>query len=320
MEALSALPGVTAVSMSSGLPGVDPTWPREFDIEGERTADGTLRFASWRIVTAGYFQTLGIPILEGETCRMDTALPGRFEILVNRSFADRYFPGRDPLGRMLTGGPQGDGASRIAGIVANAREDGQGTEPRPTIYACGYLRFWPDSAFLVQSRDPGAMANAVREVVRAVEPSRPVYALTPMPEALRGALSQTRFRTLLLSLFSLMALALSGIGLYGVTAYMVSQRAREIGIRLALGARPGQILGEILRSGGRLAVAGVAAGIALTAAAARTLSALLYGIQPSGFTAYVSATAVLFAVALVACLIPGRRAVSIDPMVALREQ
>jgi len=242
-----------------------------------------------------------------------------YRCLVNRSFADRYFQGRDPIGRTIRQGPQGDAATKVVG-VADAREDGPGSEPQPLIYACGFLRYWPDSDFLIQARNPVALANAAREAIRTVEPARPVYSVRPLPDALQGALSQARFRTLLLSLFSMMALTLAAIGLYGVMAYMVAQRTREFGIRVALGARPGQIVGEIVRSGGALAVAGAAAGIALAAAASRMVSTLLYGIGPSDMTTYLSATGGLFGVALLACLIPSKRATSIDPTAALREQ
>lgn len=239
---------------------------------------------------------------------------------MNRSFADHYFAARDPLGRTILQGPQGDTASKIVGVVADAREDGHGREPQPLIYACGYLRYWPDSDFLIQSSNPVAIANAVRAAMRMLEPSRPVYSVRPLTDALRGALSQVRFRTLLVSLFSMLALTLAAIGLYGVMAYMVSQRTREIGIRMALGARPGQILGEILRSGSVLTGAGALAGIALAALTSRLLTTLLYGVRPTDVTTYLSAVGLLVAVGLLACLIPGRRATSIDPTQALREQ
>jgi hypothetical protein len=271
------------------------------------------------VVTAGYFQTLGIPILEGRSCRMNTDSRQPFEILVNQSFSNRYFPGRDPMDRTIRGGP-GAGAARVVGVVADASEDGQGTQAQPLIYACGFLRYFPDSDFLIQARNPVALSHGVREAIRGIEPSRPVYSVRALVEALEGALSQTRFRTLLLSLFSMMALTLAAIGLYGVMAYMVSQRTREIGIRMALGARPSQIVSEVLRSGAVLAGAGAAVGTVLAAAASTMLSTLLYGIRPSDLATHLSAAGVLFGVALLACLIPTRRATSIDPTEALREQ
>lgn len=319
LDALLSVPGVQSASMSTGLPGANPAWPREFQIGGEPAPDGTLSFATWRMVTAGYFQTVGIPIVEGRTCRMSTDPTQAFEALVNRSFADRHLQRRDPIGRTILGGPQGDGETRIVGVVADAREDGHGKEPQPLIYGCGFLRYWPDSEILVQTRNPAAMANAVREAMRTLDPSRPVYSVRPLTDALQGALSQTRFRALLVTLFSMMALTLAAIGLYGVMAYMVSQRSREIGIRIALGARPAQIVGEILRAGGVLTVAGTAAGIALAVVASKLTATLLYGIQPTDVATYLSAAGVLFGVALLACLIPGRRAISIDPAQALRE-
>jgi predicted permease len=320
LSALSSIPGVTAVSMSSGLPGASTAWPREFEIPGEPAPDGTLRFTMWRIVTAEYFRTVGIPVLEGRTCYMSADPKKPFEVLVNRSFVARYFAGRDPIGRRIQGGPQGDSTSRIVGVVPDTREEGAATEPQPLIYACGFLRYWPDSNFLLQTRSPVFLANSVREVLRSVEPNRPVYAVGPLDDALRSALAQTRFRTLLVSLFSVMALTLAAIGLYGVMAYMVAQRAREIGIRVALGARPVQIVGEVVRSGGLLAASGAAAGILLAAAASRMLRTLLYGVGPWDLTSYLSASGVLLGVALFACLIPSRRAASIDPTQALREQ
>jgi putative ABC transport system permease protein len=320
LDALASAPGVTAAAMSSGLPGVTETWPREFEIAGRPAPGGTLRFAAWRIVTAGYFQTVGIPILAGRTCRMNAGAEHPFEALVNRQFADRYFRGMNPVDRTILGGPIGDTRTRIVGVVADAREDGRNSEPQPLIYACGYLRYWPDADFLIRAEHPAALAGSIGQAIRAIDPSRAVYSVRPLGSALDEALSQTRFRTFLVSLFSLMALALSAIGLYGVMAYMVSQRTREIGLRLALGAPPARILGEILRSGGVLAAGGGAAGVAIGALSARALSSLLYGVEPLDLSSYLMAGAVLGGAALAACLAPARRAMSIDPTEALREQ
>ncbi|HKE28337.1 MAG TPA: ABC transporter permease [Bryobacteraceae bacterium] len=319
LQVLAALPGVTAVSMTSGLPGASPAWPREFEIEGEASPGGKLRFAMWRIVTAEYFQTVGIPFLSGRTCRMNSDPRTPFETLVNRSFADRYFTGRDPIGHAILKGPQGNTPAMVVGVVADARENGYNVPPQPMIYACGFLRYWPNSDFLIQARNPSFLSNPAREMIQAIEPARAVYAVRPLSQALADALSQVRFRAIVVSLFSLLALTLAAIGLYGVMAYMVSQRTREIGVRVALGARPVQIVGSMLQSAGVLAGAGIAIGIALAAGAFQMLGALLYGVNSFDAGTYLTAIGVLLGVALAATLIPSRRALSIDPMRALRE-
>jgi len=305
--------------MSTGLPGVSPGWPREFEIGGEEAPGGKLRFAMWRIVTAGYFQTVSIPLLSGRVCRMTSDPATPFEALVNRSFADRYFRGRDPVGHTILQGPQGNAPAMVVGVVADAREGGYRTPPQPMIYACGFLRYWPDSEYLIQARSPASLANAAREAIHAIEPARSVYAVRPLAQALADALSQVRFRTVVVSLFSLLALTLAAVGLYGVMAYMVSERTREIGVRVALGARPAQIVGSMLHSAGVLAGAGAAMGIAVATGAYRMLGALFYGVSSFDAGTYLTAIGMLLAVALVATLIPCRRALSIDPTRALRE-
>ncbi len=320
LEALSNVPGVLSAAMSTGLPAATPTWPREFQIAGEPTPGRTLRFSGWRIVTAGYFQTLGIPILNGRTCRMDTSAERPFEILVNRKFATLYFQGRNPLGHSIVQGPIGNGQADIVGVVPDVREDGHGQEPGPVIYACGYLRYWPDSDFLILTARDRAPATAIRHAVQSIDPARPIYSVRMLAEAHSEALAQTRFRTFLAGVFSILALTLGAIGLYGVMAYTVSQRTRETSIRVALGARPLQIAGEVIRSGGILAAAGIALGAGAAEGASRMLQALLYGTSSSDAATYFLAAGVLLAVAAVACAIPAWRAISIDPIRALREQ
>jgi len=247
----------------------------------------------------------------------DPATP--FEALVNRSFADRYFIGRNPIGHTILKGPQGNAPAMVVGVVADARENGARVTPQPMIYACGFLRYWPDSDYLIQTRSPVSLANPAREAIRTIEPARPVYAVRPLAQALEGAISQVRFRTLVVGLFSLLALTLAAVGLYGVMAYMVSQRTREIGVRVALGARPAQIAGSMLHSAAVLAGAGAAIGTAAAAGAYRMLGALFYGVNSFDAVTYLTAIGVLLAVALSAALIPSWRALSIDPTRALRE-
>jgi putative ABC transport system permease protein len=247
----------------------------------------------------------------------DSALA--YEALVNRSFADRYLNGQEAIGRVLSGGPIGNSMPRIVGVVANVREDGVNKEIAPVIYACGYLRFWPDSDFVVRTAgDPAGMTNSVRQEIRAIEPSRPVYAVQPLTDVMAGTLAQDRFRIVLLSLFSTMALMLAAVGLYGVMAYMVAERTKEIGVRLALGARPGQILSTILYSGGKLTMAGAIAGMLLAVLTMRLVSSLLYGVHAFDTLTYLATIMVLIAVAFLACLIPARHATAIDPVQALR--
>ena len=321
IEALSSLPGVQSVAMSVGLPGTAVGAPLEIQ-RLENTADAGDRYAAQRVVTAGYFQTLGIPILSGQTCRMDPDSEQPFEAVVNRAFTDRFLQGQDAVGLNVTQGPPTNTRTmRIVGVVADTREAGYARAPEPLVYLCGLLRFWPDSEFLIQTRGaPASMARAIREAIHAIEPARAVYAVSPLTEVLAETLSEDRFRAGLISVFSAIALILAGVGVYGVTAYMVSQRIREFGLRMALGARPAQIWAEILASGGRLASIGAAIGVVLAFLVSRLITTLLYGIESFDPVAYSYAAVVLFAAALLACLVPGRRASSIDPARVLREQ
>jgi putative ABC transport system permease protein len=323
LETFSSLPEVQSVAMSVGLPGTVAGVPLELHIAGhENTADAGDRYAAQRVVTAGYFQTLGLPLLSGQTCRMDPDSEQPFEAVVNRAFTDRFLQGRDAVGLDITQGPPTNARSmRIVGVVANTREAGYARAPEPLVYACGFLRFWPDSEFLIQTRGaPANMTRAIGETIHAIEPARAVYSVSPLAEVLSDTLSEDRFRAGLISAFSAIALILAGVGVYGVTAYMVSQRIREFGIRMALGARPAQIWSEILASGGRLAIIGAAIGVVLASLASRLITALLYDVEGFEAVAYFYAAAVLFAAALLACLVPSRRATSIDPARVLREQ
>jgi putative ABC transport system permease protein len=320
LDALSSLPGAESVAMARELPGTAAGTLYEFRIAGQenQSTNAGGRYAAQRSVTAGYFQTMGIRILNGRTCRMGTDPNRPFEALVNQALVDRLLEGRNPIGLNVTATNR---PMPIVGITADSHESGYARTPEPLIYVCGYLRFTPDSEFLIQTRGPAeTMARAVREAMQVIDPSRPVYAVSPLTDVLSGTLAQNRFRTWLMSAFSAIALILAGVGVYGVTAYMVSQRVREFGIRMALGAQPAQIWSEILALGGRLTAIGAVAGGVLALLSTRLVATLLFGVGAFDAIAYSYAGAVLFGAALLACLVPGRRATSIDPARALREQ
>ena len=192
LDAISTVPGVSAVAMSTGLPAANATWPREFQLVGEPTADGTLRFASWRVVTAGYFQTLSIPLLDGRTCRMDADPKRPFEIVVNRSFAGLYYRGRNPLGRSIYRVRKARLHRRLwVSSPTPVKTDTIRSRSQSSMRA-GYLRYWPDADYLIQSARPASMANAVRAAIRTIEPSRPIYSVRPLARRPSGrSLSNT---------------------------------------------------------------------------------------------------------------------------------
>jgi putative ABC transport system permease protein len=188
------------------------------------------------------------------------------------------------------------------------------------VYLCGFLRWLPDSDFLIRvNGEPARLARAAREAIAAVEPGRAVYAVQPLPDILSATLSQYRLRTVLLGAFSIIALTLAAVGLWGVMAYMVSQRRREFAVRLALGAQPIAIALQIARSAGLVTIAGGGVGLLTTAAALRLSRALMAGVQISDPTAYLIGVAALLGTVVVASISPGWRAMSVDPVEILRD-
>jgi putative ABC transport system permease protein len=316
---LNAVPGVEAAAFSQQPPAGIDIPPAEFHIVGRSLEEKT--FSIGRAVSGGYFRALHIPLLQGETCSDDPAEPAGSKVLVTRTFADRFFPGEDPLGHGITSpGLQGQPPARIVGIVGDVRESGALKEPQPTIYWCGFQPYFPDQHFIVRAAavHPASMAE-IRAALREIEPGRAVFDVKRLNDALSRSLSAQRTSTTLLALFAATALALAAMGLYGVLSQLVSSRRREIGVRVALGARPSQIVRAIAGPAAVLTVAGAAAGLAAAAALARFMSALVFGISPHDPLTFLAVPVVLGVVAAAAAIVPARRAARIDPMQALRE-
>ena len=242
-------------------------------------------------------------------------------MMVNRSFANAFFAGADPVGRHLT---QPGSAyvipSRVTGIVADARETGMDREPVPTVYWCSGAT-QPGTYFLVRTAgDPAAMAETVRRKLHELEPARSVYAITPLREHLSDAYADTRLRTILLAFFSVTAVLLACLGLYGTLSYLVNVRRREVGLRLALGAVRADIVGQFLMQGLRVSLLGCCAGLLLAAASTRLLAGMLFGVSASDAATLTGVIAIVMTVSIAASFLPALRASRVEPMQVLRDE
>ncbi len=314
---LAAVPGVRSAAFSSVLPaGVD--FPAgEFRIVGRDT--GERLFATGRSVSADYFRTLHIPVLQGETCRDDPSKPFS-KVLVTRTFADQFFPGENPVGHFVERLSVAVLRQEIVGIVGDVRENGVMKDPPALMYTCGLQPYWPDPYFLVRTDAGGRVsANTIRAALREIEPQRAMYAVRPLVDTLAQSVSQERLNTELLALFAVTALVLAAVGLYGVMSQFVAARRREIGVRLALGARAGDILSAVAAPAAAMTAVGTVAGLGGALALGRFMATLVFGISTRDPFTLAIVPAVLAIVAAAATIGPARRAARIDPMQALRD-
>jgi putative ABC transport system permease protein len=309
------LPGIEAAAAAGMLPGVGSEFPSEFELV-ERQADSDARMlAERRAVTPGYFETLQIPLLVGELCRLDADSQ---HVMVNRSFADRYLAGRSVMGLELRDA-LGGFPSRIAGVVGNAREIAADRAAAPTVYYCysgGVASPW----FLVRtSEEPTAVAGAVRARLNEIAPSRAVHDIAPLEELVGDAYAEDRLLMALLIFFAVTALSLACLGVYGTLSYVVNLRTREVGLRVALGAVSGDIIWQFLTKALRIVALACGVGLVLSLALTRFLSGMLYGLSPTDPTTRSAVLLVVAVVAATAALVPAMRASRVDPMRALRE-
>jgi putative ABC transport system permease protein len=324
LERVQTIPGLNAVSLVVPRPlgDVDANWT--FAMEGRPSPPGEEELVKMRVVSSGYFRAMGITVRRGRVFNdSDTAeAPG--VAVINETLARRYFPNADPIGRRVAmpGGGKNPKWVPIVGVVNDVKGISMRDESDPEIYwdFRQYL-FAPFATTLTLRTlgdDPMRLAAAVQKEVRSVNPDQPINDVKTMRQVVSDNVGQPRFYTLLLGAFAAIALILAVAGLYGVLSYAVSQRAHEIGIRMALGARPQDVLKMVVGQGLLLITLGVALGIAGAFALTHYLSSVLYEIRPTDPATFVTVSLVLMAVALLACYIPARRATKVDPMVALR--
>ena len=317
LEGLRTLPGIESDATVGALPGASYLYQIEYKIDGY-LQPGHPILADSRFVSGGYFETVRIPILAGEPCRLTSTTQ---DIVVNRAFANRYLNGASPIGHQLTATANSFiGPAIIRGIVADAREAAINKAPVPTVYFC-LSAPGPFPNYLLRTHgDPIAMADAIRRRIHELEPSRSVYAISTLQEHLDDSFRENRLRTLLLTIFAASAISLACIGLYGTLSYLGRLRQREVGVRLALGARPSRIVGRFLWQGLRVTALGCTAGLAIGFASSRILRGMLYGVTVADPLTYAGVTALVITIAALALLIPAIRAASVQPASVLREQ
>jgi putative ABC transport system permease protein len=325
LERVSALPGVQAACVANDdLPGLEPGWQNDInpEINGEyqNINPGELINVDWSIITADYFKTMGIPIKQGRTFTSQEVAQGAPAVLVDEQLASRFWPGGDALGKHIK--YDGRQPQEIIGIAGDVRNYGSATLGRIKIYTPFGRSPLPRSALAVRSAgiDPSTLVAAIKSEVRAINPNVPISEIGTLEGRLAQHIAPRRFNTWLLGLFAAVALMLAAIGIYGVMSYAVTQRTREIGIRMALGAQTRDVLKLTIRHGMKLIVMGVAAGLVAAFVLTRLMASLLFGVSATDPGTFTVIALLLTGVALVACYIPARRAAKVDPMVALRSQ
>ena len=321
-EKVSALPGVEGVGITSKLPVTGNGNTIRFVVEGRLIAQGQEDECNIRDASANYFSMLKAPLISGRFFG-DTDIAGRPPVvIVNQAFAKAFFRGEDPVGKRIrfTYSPK-EPFREIVGIVGNENE-GQLDEPvAPTLYAAFEQSVDSYMYFAVRTTsNPTSLISPAREILRGIDPQLPLIEPATMERIIAEspAVFLRKFPSFLIGSFAGLALVLAMIGLYGLVFYSVSRRTREIGIRMALGAQSQDVMQLVLRKGLHLAMFGVGAGLVAAVALTRLISSLLFGVKPIDAVTFLGAAFVLAAVAVAACVIPGRRATRVDPMVALR--
>ena len=331
LERVRALPGVAAASTGANVPFDNNEWDSSFHLTG--TPDyppGKEPEAEMNYTTPDYFKTLGIPLLRGRDFNAQDVLGQPRAVIIDERMAKNYFPGQDPIGRHLDDNQTRDKNPpplTIVGVVGSTLNDAPGDQPdaiakAPQMHLCAAQSDQTNAMLMVRvsSGDPMRLAEPVRLAVLAIDPELPVADVATMEANIAASLASRRLTMVLLGTFAALALLLASIGLYGVMALSVTQRTRELGIRLALGAQRSAVMGLVLRQGAALVGVGLLIGLVGALASGKLLASLLFGVGGSDMVTLGVVTLVLAGAAMLACWLPARRATKVDPMVALRNE
>jgi predicted permease len=319
-----AMPGVEGAAFISGLPMVVTGLITGVEIPGQDPLSGRRAGASHRWVTPQYFRTMGIPLLRGRDLEDGDTYDRAWVAVVSTSFAERYWPGQDPIGR--TFGHRGR-TRTIVGVVGDVKVRGLERISEPQLYLpaqqiaeAASAAFDPKDLVIRYSGRDDTLVSAVRRVVRAADPEQPISDVREMDEVLAGETASRRGQLQVLGVLAGVAVLLSGVGIYGLLAYTVAQRSKEIGVRLALGAEPARIGRMIFADGMRLALTGIVPGVLAAYAAARGMSALLFGVAPGDPATFAGAVGLALVMTAAGSTVPALRAVRVAPMSVLKAE
>jgi putative ABC transport system permease protein len=320
IASLEQLPHVRAAGLTNFLPATGATLRYQVYVEGLTgpNADASMTVGT-RMISGGYLRAIRASLVAGEWCpalKTDFKAPGT--AIVNQRFVDVHAPNQNLVGRSLWLIQRTSTPFRIVAVVGNIAEDGQATSPVPYVYACNSAGSWPDPEYVARTADPGAFGTDLRRLVRELDPNRAVFGLRPVQDVLDAALDQPRMDAAMLGLFAGAAVTLAAIGLYSLFMLVVSERSREMAVRLAVGAEPRQLIQLVMAGAGRLLAGGIVTGIVLTAVADRVLRGVLFGVSPLDARALAAAALTLALVSAVAVAGPALKAARIAPIDALK--
>ena len=321
LASVEAVPGIQSAAFAEIVPLSQDDMDMGYFVVQEDPAlpPGEHLAADYRDITPNYFATMGIPLIAGRSFSEQDNLDRPRVVVIDEMLARRFFPKQDPIGKHLQIPDATRPSREIVGVVGGVRDTGFDQQPRTTIYFPSLQS--PDqtmSLVLRTTLPPSAVLPAIKNAIWSVDKNQPVFAVRSMDEIISGIVSAQRLAFLLLGVFAFLALALAAIGIYGVTSYLVSERTHEIGVRIALGAQRSDVSHLVLGHGARLAGIGVIGGVVAAFALTRLLSSLLFGVSATDPLTFVVVAILLTLIALAACYIPARRAMRVDPVVALR--
>lgn len=318
LERVSRVPGVTSTALTGVVPLDGHLYHTEIETDTPTRGSVSVLYSA---VSPGYFDSMRILLDRGRAFTAQDAAAGAPVVIVNRTLAERMWPGADPIGQRLREHGSRNSWSEVVGVARDGKYGSLTEEPRAAYYAplAQHRAEAPLTLVVRTAGDPGRLLQPLREVVQSLDADLPIYNDQTLAAALHNAVDKQRAAASLIAVSGIIALALATVGIYGVTAHAVTVRTREVGIRLSLGARAGDILRMFVGEGLRLAGIGAAVGIALTVVASRVLSSLLFGLTSTDLVTFAGASALSLAAALVASALPARRAARLDPLRALRQ-